>query len=247
VAAQLPDPTARIAAPACMTATVRHPLCARLYAQQAERAEALGLAERRRRLLAGLSGRVLEIGAGTGTNLAHYPPAVDEVVAVEPEPYLRQRLAEAAARAPIEVTVSDATAEELPIADGGFDAAVSCLVLCSVADPVRALGELRRALRPEGELRFLEHVASLRPGRRRLQRAADATLWPLLSGGCHLGRDTTRLIAGAGFAIERCERFAFGIPPLDPPKTHALGVARAPGREELSERRRAPTTRARSV
>ena len=213
-----------------MTVKVRHPLCARLYARQVERAEDLGLAERRRRLLDGLSGRVLEIGAGTGINLAHYPLSVAEVVAVEPEPYLRQRLAQAAALAPVAVavTIIDAAAEELPFEDGAFDAAVSCLVLCSVGDPLRALGELRRVLRPGAELRFLEHVASSQPGRRRMQRAADATLWPLLSGGCHLGRDTTQHISDAGLVIERDERFAFGIPPLDPPKTHALGVARAP-------------------
>ena len=229
LAPQLPGPAGVEAAPA-MTVRVRHPLCARLYARQVERAEDLGLAERRRRLLDGLSGRVLEIGAGTGTNLAHYPPSVAEVVAVEPEPYLRRRLAQAAALAPVEVTVIDAAAEELPFEDGAFDAAVTSLVLCSVGDPMRALGELRRVLRPGAELRFLEHVTSARPGRRRMQRVADATLWPLLSGGCHLGRDTTQHIADAGFVTERVERFAFGIPPLDPPKTHALGVARIPAR-----------------
>ena len=215
--------------PPVTTITVRHPLCARLYAQQAARAEDLGLAERRRSLLEGLAGRVLEIGAGTGTNLPHYPPAVTEVVAIEPEPYLRSRLTQAAAMAPRAVAVVDAAAEQLPIEDGTFDAAVCCLVLCSVADPGRALAELRRVLLPGAELRFLEHVASPRPVRRRVQRAADATLWPRLSGGCHLGRDTMRVIADAGFAIQREERFAFGIPPLDPPKTHVLGVARAPG------------------
>lgn len=227
LAPQLPGP-AVVKAALFMTVKVRHPLCARLYARQAERAEGLGLAERRRRLLDGLAGRVLEIGAGTGTNLAHYPPSVAEVVAVEPEPYLRQRLAEASELAPVAVTVIDAAAEELPFEDGAFDAAVSCLVLCSVGDPVRALGELRRVLRPGAELRFLEHVGSAQPGRRRMQRVADAMVWPLLSGGCHLGRDTTQLITAAGFAIEQSERFAFGIPPLDPPKTHALGVARIP-------------------
>jgi ubiquinone/menaquinone biosynthesis C-methylase UbiE len=206
--------------------TVRHPLCARLYARQAERAEALGLAGRRRSLLAGLSGRVLEIGAGTGTSLRHYPPEVTEVVAVEPEPYLRARLSEAASAATVAVTVVDAAAERLPLDDGTFDAAVASLVLCSVVDPDRVLAELARVLRPDGELRFLEHVASPHAGRRRAQRVADATLWPWLSGGCHLGRDTVGLLAAAGFAIDRDERFAFGIPPLDPPKTHVFGVAR---------------------
>ena len=206
--------------------TVRHPLCARLYARQAERAEALGLASRRGSLLTGLSGRVLEIGAGTGTNLRHYPAEVTEVVAVEPEPYLRALLSEAANAAAVPVTMIDAAAERLPLKDDTFDAAVASLVLCSVADPGRALAELARVLRPRGELRFLEHVASPHAGRRRAQRVADATLWPRLSGGCHLGRDTMALLAAAGFAIDRDERFAFGIPPLDPPKTHVLGVAR---------------------
>ena len=100
------------------------------------------------------------------------------------------------------------------------------MVLCSVTDPHRALAELARGLRPDGELRFLEHVASPHAGRRRAQRLADATVCPWLSGGCHLGRDTTALLASAGFAIEREKRFAFGIPPLDPLKTHVVGFAR---------------------
>jgi hypothetical protein len=82
-------------------------------------------------------------------------------------------------------------------------------------------------LRPDGELRFLEHVASSRPAIRAVQRGADATVWPRLSGGCHLGRETDRLTEEAGFAIESCERFTFRIPSLDPPKMHVLGVARS--------------------
>jgi ubiquinone/menaquinone biosynthesis C-methylase UbiE len=218
--------TCPVPAPPGATVTVRHPLCARLYARQAERAETLGLADRRTALLADLSGRVIEIGAGTGTNLRHYPAEVAEVVAVEPEPYLRTRLLDATASAAPTVTVLDAAAERLPFDDGSFDAAVSSLVLCSVEDPARALAELARVLRPGGQLRFLEHVASPHAARRRAQRLADATLWPRLSGGCHLGRDTTALLEAAGLAIEREERFAFGIPPLDPPKTHVLGLAR---------------------
>jgi len=212
--------------PSSKPATVRHPVCARLYARQAEHAGELGLAERREALLDGLSGHIVEIGAGTGANLRHYPASVAEVLAVEPEPYLRARLSEAATQSGTSVTVVDALAEALPFEDASLDAAVACLVLCSVADPRRTLAELARVLRPGGELRFLEHVASSRAGRRRVQRAADATIWPRLSGGCHLGRDTMGDIVAAGFVIEREGRFSFGIPPLDPPKTHVLGRAR---------------------
>jgi SAM-dependent methyltransferase len=212
--------------PSSKAVTVRHPVCARLYARQAEHADELGLAERREALLDGLRGRIIEIGAGTGANLRHYPASVAEVVAVEPEPYLRRRLSEAATLGPTPVTVVDSLAEALPFEDASLDAAVASLVLCSVADPRRVLAELARVLRPGGELRFLEHVPSPRAGRRRVQRAADATIWPRLSGGCHLGRDTEGDITAAGFVIEREERFSFGIPPLDPPKTHVLGRAR---------------------
>ena len=122
--------------------------------------------------------------------------------------------------------VLDAVAEQLPFTTAAFDAAVASLVLCSVADAATALAQSHRVLRPEGELRFFEHVASPRRAPRALQRAADATVWPRLSGGGHLARPTDRRIEQAGFAIERCERFTFRSPPLDPPETHILGVAR---------------------
>lgn len=206
--------------------TVDHPLCARLYARQSVQAERLGLADRRAQLLEGLAGRVLEIGAGNGLNFRHYSAAVEEVVAVEPERHLRELAVRAAADTPVPVQVVDGLAEELPAADAAFDAAVASLTLCSIGDVERALAELHRVVRPDGELRFFEHVASPRGAARTLQRAADATVWPRLSGGCHLARDTDRLIEAAGFEIVRCERFTFRIPPLDPPKTHIIGVAR---------------------
>ena len=209
-----------------MAARVDHPLCARLYVRQSREAERLGLAQRRAQLLDGLAGRVLEVGAGSGLNFAHYPASVTEVIAVEPERHLRELAQRAGRAAPVPVTVVDAVAEELPFATAAFDAAVASLMLCSVADVSAALAEVHRVLRPDGELRFLEHVASPRPALRALQRAADATVWPRLSGGCHLARETDQLIEAAGFAIERCERFTFRIPPVDPPKTHVLGVAR---------------------
>jgi ubiquinone/menaquinone biosynthesis C-methylase UbiE len=205
---------------------VDHPVCARLYARQSLQAERLGLAARRAQLLDELGGRVLEIGAGNGLNFRHYPASVDEVVAVEPEGHLRGLATTAAADSPVPVAVVDALGEALPFADGSFDAAVASLTLCSIADVKTALDELHRVVRPDGELRFFEHVASPRWVARALQRAADATVWPHLSGGCHLGRDSGRLIEAAGFEIVRCERFSFRIPPLDPPKTHILGVAR---------------------
>jgi len=206
--------------------TVDHPVCARLYARQSVQAERVGFAERRAQLLEGLTGRVLEIGAGNGLNFRHYPATVDEVVAVEPERHLRELAVMSAANAPVPVQNVDALAEELPAADAAFDAAVASLTLCSIGDVERALAELHRVVRPDGELRFFEHVASPRGAVRALQRVADATVWPRVAGGCHLARDTGRLIEEAGFEIVRCERFAFGIPPLDPPKTHIIGVAR---------------------
>jgi ubiquinone/menaquinone biosynthesis C-methylase UbiE len=202
------------------------PVYARLYAKQAVKAEALGLAARRAQLLDGLAGRVLEIGAGNGLNFRHYPASVTEVVAVEPEPHLRTLAEQSARESPVNVDVVDAIAEDLPFGDGEFDAAVASLMLCSVSDVDASLAQVRRVLRPGGELRFLEHVASAKGAVRTLQRAADATVWPRIAGGCHLARETERLIEAAGFTIERRERFFFGIPPLDPPKTHVLGLAR---------------------
>jgi ubiquinone/menaquinone biosynthesis C-methylase UbiE len=170
--------------------TVSHPLCARLYVKQAEAAETRGLAEQRQRMLAGLVGETVEIGAGNGLNFAHYPQSVPMVHAFEPDPYLRALAMQAAEHATVSVSVGEAIAEDLPLEEGSVDAAVASLVLCSVKDLDRAIAELHRVVRLGGELRFNEHVASAHPLRRALQRTADATLWPVISGGCHLGRET---------------------------------------------------------
>jgi len=206
---------------------VRHPLFARLYASQSHKAEAKGIAAQRDRLLAGLSGTVVEVGAGNGLNFARYPAAVHKVIAVEPEPYLRAHAEEAAARADVTVEVVDGVAERLPLEDAACDAGVASLVLCSVRDSELAVRELFRVIRPGGELRFNEHVVSERRGPALAQRGLDV-VWPRFAGGCHLGRDTGAVLAGAGFEVERIERFTFGIPPLDPPKPHILGLARRP-------------------
>jgi len=214
-------------APAAKAERVRNPLFARLYARMSERESAEQI-EHRRATLAGLSGRVIEIGAGNGRNFGFYPDRVDEVVAVEPEPYLRALAREAAAPAPIQVDVVDAVAGALPFEDATFDAAVACLVLCTVPDQGAALSELRRVLRPGGELRFLEHVHADRQPLRAVQSLADAsTLWPRIAGGCHAARDTLRAIEDAGFTVAHVRRFGFSPGPPLPAVPHILGRATA--------------------
>ncbi|ORA15541.1 methyltransferase domain-containing protein [Mycobacterium asiaticum] len=207
-------------------AEVQNPFFARVWpvfaAHEAESVRAL-----RRENLAGLSGRVLEVGAGSGTNFAYYPDTVMQVVAVEPEPRLVAKARAAAADAPIPVEVTSVAAEEF--SDGEvFDAVVCSLVLCSVHDQVAVLRRLRALLRPGGELRFLEHIASA-GGRGRLQRLADATIWPRMLGNCHTHRDTERSIVDAGFEIAE-SRHEWTLPawvPL-PVSELALGRARRP-------------------
>jgi SAM-dependent methyltransferase len=139
-------------------AETRHPLFARFYTRLSAAAETAGAAAHRQELLNGLTGRVIEVGAGHGLNFRHYPATVTEVVAVEPEPFLRTRAARAAADAAVSIRVVDGTAEALPFDDEIFDAGVASLVLCSVPSLAAALAELRRVLRPGAELRFYEHV-----------------------------------------------------------------------------------------
>jgi SAM-dependent methyltransferase len=158
----------------------------------------------RRENLAGLSGRVLEVGAGTGTNFAFYPATVTEVVAIEPERRLAPLAREAAESASFPVTVSTGTVEKFSASEP-FDAVVCSLVLCSVDDPDGVLRQLYSYLRPGGELRYLEHVANT-GFRGRVQRLADATVWPRLMGNCHTHRDTEASIADAGFQVEAVRR-----------------------------------------
>ena len=207
---------------------ISHPLFARMWTLLvAPGAEHAGTAEHRDELLAGLGGRVVEVGAGDGLNFRHYPAAVTEVVAVEPEPYLRRHAEQAAAAAPVPVMVVAGVADLLPAEDGSFDAGVASLVLCSVPDQAAALGELWRVIRPGGELRFYEHVVALGRGAAALQRGLDRSgIWPRLGAGCHLARDTAAAIEDAGFVIERCQRFPFGPGPLGIP--HVLGRACRP-------------------
>jgi ubiquinone/menaquinone biosynthesis C-methylase UbiE len=209
-----------------LTDAVRNPIFARLYTRLAEK-ESAEQVEHRREMLSGLRGRVLELGAGSGRNFSLYPPEVSEVVAVEPEPYLRKQALRAAHTAPLNVPVIDAIADQLPFENASFDAAVACLVLCTVPDQPSALGELHRVVRPRGELRFYEHVhAHRQPMRAVLELADRSTLWPRIAGGCHPNRETLDAIQKAGFVLEQSRRFPFSPSRLEPPVPHILGVAR---------------------
>ncbi|GAA2840312.1 class I SAM-dependent methyltransferase [Nonomuraea rubra] len=183
-----------------------------------------GMAGRRRDLLAGLTGEVVEVGAGHGVNFALYPAEVTRLVAVEPEPRLREQARIAGAGATISVEVVPGLADRLPPADHSVDAVVFCLVLCSLPDVGAALAEARRVLKPGGQVRFLEHVRAGTPAMVRVQRVLDATVWPHLAGGCHTGRDTLAEIERAGFTLEDVERFL--LPEARTPFSfHVLGAA----------------------
>ena len=182
---------------------VDNPFFARLWtAMSAHEPEAM--TRLRRENLSGLTGRVLEVGAGTGTNFALYPDTVTSVVAIEPETRLASVARTVAADAPVPVEVTgeavEAMAESAP-----FDAVVCSLVLCSVDSPDSVLRQLYSRLRPGGELRYLEHVAS-RGARGGLQRVSDVTIWPRLLGNCHTHRDTEQSIRAAGFEVSTARR-----------------------------------------
>ena len=205
---------------------VDNPFFARIWptiaAHETEQIRAL-----RRENLAGLSGRVLEVGAGVGTNFAFYPDSVEQVVAVEPEHRLAVLARDAAATAHVPVAVTDSTVESFAAAEP-FDAVVCSLVLCSVADPDSVLRQLFSWLRPGGELRYLEHVAT--GGiRGRFQQLVDATIWPRLCGNCHTHRDTEQAIRAVGFDVghSRIEQALPAWAPL-PVSEFVLGQARRP-------------------
>lgn len=170
--------------------------------------ESAGEADHRRRLLAGLVGSVIEVGVGNGLNFSHYPDTVSEVIAVEPEPYLRDRAKLAARHSTVRISVVDGDAEHLPLEYTSVDAAVVSLVLCSVANQQASLAEIRRVLRPGGELRFYEHVLASEPRLARLQRLLEP-IWTRIAGGCRLTRNTLDAIRIAGFVIDEYEQFHF--------------------------------------
>jgi SAM-dependent methyltransferase len=202
---------------------VDNPFFARLWTVMSGH-ETEALKRLRRENLAGLSGRVLEVGAGTGTNFELYPDTVIEVVAVEPERRLAGRAQQAAAAARVPVSVSTDPVERFTTSKP-FDAVVCSLVLCSVEKPDAVLRQLYSTLRPGGELRYLEHIAGS-GARARLQKFADATVWPRLLGNCHTHRRTEEVIVGAGFQVAGARR-EWTLPPWVPVPVAEFAIGRA--------------------
>ena len=180
--------------------------------------EIAGMRRRRGVLLAEAHGRVVEIGAGTGLNIAHYPDAVCELSLTEPEPAMRRKLARRLERHGRAARILDVPAERFPFADGSVDTVVSTLVLCTVDDPERALREIARVLRPDGQLLFAEHV---RASSRLLAACQDKLLrpWRGFAGGCVCNRPTVELMRGCGFTVEADDVSWRGMPAIVRPLT----------------------------
>jgi ubiquinone/menaquinone biosynthesis C-methylase UbiE len=149
---------------------------------------------------------VIDVGSGDGRSFEHYPPEVTKLVAVEPDPTARAAAAVRARDAAVPIDIVGGTAEALPVPAGAFDAAVVMGLLCSVADPASVLRELRRVLKPGGELRFWEHVRSGNAAFRAFQRSLDALFWTRALGGCRTTRDTAAAIRAAGFELVTLDR-----------------------------------------
>lgn len=206
-----------------MTAVLRWVL------RRAERRPDPRLAGFHRELLAGASGLVVEVGCGRGLLFDRYPPGPQRVLAVEPDPHSRAAAEQAAAAcgAPIEVVAGDA--EHLPVPDGAADIVVMSEVLCSVTNPVAALAEARRVLRPGGELRVYEHVLAPWVAWRVVQRLVDLAGWPRVFAGCRTTRDTGAAIESAGFGwVWLRPVWQSSMLLTSPSASHLLGVARLP-------------------
>jgi SAM-dependent methyltransferase len=201
-----------------------HPLFALGYSLFARFAEKV-LGPHRREIVSQASGRVVEIGAGTGLNFKYYPAAVTQIVATEPEPHMLKRAKKAAAAAGSRFSVEQRGAESLGVEEASVDNVVSTLVLCSVPNPADALAEIKRVLKPGGSLLFFEHVRASDPGLAAKQDKRER-MWGMISAGCHPNRDTESAIRAAGFDIEGLQHFDVKGSKLVRP--HILGVARKP-------------------
>ncbi|HZE65977.1 MAG TPA: class I SAM-dependent methyltransferase [Sporichthyaceae bacterium] len=177
--------------------------------------ELAGMRRMRHELLAEAHGSVLEIGAGTGLNLRHYPDAVKELTLTEPDAAMYAKLGKTTAGNPLQPRLVQAPAEHLPFEDDSFDTVVSTMVLCTVADPAASLAEINRVLRPGGKLLLIEHVQA--DEGRRLRKAQNSLHrpWKAFGCGCNCNLDTDRLLAAAGFGTGGLQRGKWKLmPPL---------------------------------
>jgi ubiquinone/menaquinone biosynthesis C-methylase UbiE len=182
-------------------------LMAAVYDRFMRGSEEACLAQWRAELLRDISGAVLEVGAGTGVTLPHYPRSIVRLVLCEPDAHMRRKLQKKVDSSALRnIEISDASLDSLPFKAGEFDAVVCSLVLCSVPDQPAALAEVARVLKPGGRLVFLEHIAADgRPERLKWQRRIEP-VWKHLMGNCHLTRRTEAAIAAAGFKFDRIQR-----------------------------------------
>lgn len=234
--------------PMTFVSTASGRLSAAMYDPFLALGERRGMAGRRRALLATATGSVLEVGAGTGANVHAYPAGLQELVLSEPDPAMGRRLERAAARSRPDARVVRAGAEDLPFPDDSFDVVVSTLVLCTVPDPVAAVAEIRRVLRPGGRLLYLEHVRSDDPRLARWQERL-ATPWRRFASGCDCTRSTLELLAES-FVVELPVRDTWsGMPAIVRPLVMGAAVPRAAGNRgprevaAVSERPGPPSTR----
>jgi ubiquinone/menaquinone biosynthesis C-methylase UbiE len=186
---------------------------AALYDRGLKATEDAGLREMRRQVLAGASGRTIDIGAGTGVNIELFPSTVTELVLAEPDPHMAAKLRPKLRDSRVEAELIEAPAERLPFEPASFDTAVFTLVLCTVPDPAAALAEAARVLRPGGKLLFVEHVRAEEPSLARWQDRLEKP-WRFLADGCHCNRDTVRLIEASPFELGAIDR---GRLPKTPP------------------------------
>ena len=196
-------------------------ILARLYDPTVWVGELVGMRRRRAALVADAYGRVVEIGAGTGLNIPHYPADIAELNLTEPEPGMRRRIAHRLERVGRVAQLIDAPAEHLPLADASVDTVVSTLVLCTVNDPEAALREIARVLRPGGQFLFIEHV---RASSRSLAAWQDRLRepWRRFAGGCICNQPTLEIMRACGFTVTADEVVWRGMPAI----VHPLAIGR---------------------
>ena len=193
------------------------------YDRGMKASEDAGVRQMRHELLTRARGRVLELGAGTGLNLEHYSQGIESLTLVEPDPHMIKQLRPKVARLGRKAEVVEVPAEQLPLPDDSFDTAVVTLVLCTVPDPGAALAQIKRVLKPGGQLLFLEHVRSRHPDLAKWQDRFE-TPWRFLADGCHCNRDTVSTIGAAGLELGEVER---GALPKAPPIVRPLATGSA--------------------